>query len=1001
MKKILAIFLACMMIFSTLPAVVLADDVHIDDSIQCTCPDAVRTGTYDKSVAATCVSVPYDVYVCNLCGKKYTVVTGGVDTTAHNPEQIVQVAAKAPTCTDIGWGAYEYCAAELDGYECPYTTYVEIPALGHSYGTVVTPPTCEDDGYTTYTCTVCGDTYTGDVVPALNHDYATVVTPPTCEDEGYTTYTCKNDPTHTYVADHVPALGHDWKEVARQDATCHVAGWIEYVCNNDPAHTKTDVIPTDAAHKYVKVGQTDATCLLPAQETYECSACGYQIVLDIAGSAPLGHTEKTVPGQAATCDQDGYTDSVVCDVCGVVLQAATVIPAHHTQVENVPEKLATCTEKGYSAHQWCSACDTVIGFVSEYPIDPNNHTALEQVAAKEETCTNIGWAAYEKCDACGYSTYVEIPADPTKHVSYTITDRIAPTCMQGGWTRVLGCSECKQTIAAAEPIPVDPTAHNYAEVVTAPTCTDQGYTTFTCTNCDADGNACGDTYVGNYVAANGHKWVEKIVDPTCTTAGSMIYTCSVCGDVLTYPGVPALGHTLTYVAAQAPTCTEIGWNDYEYCTVCDYTTYVELPALGHTKGDTVGTAAPTCTEAGYDIAKCLVCGQNFKEETAPALGHKMISVAAQAPTCIDIGWNAYEYCDRCGISTYVEIPATGHSYDAVVTAPTCVDDGYTTHTCSVCGDSYKDTIVPALGHTAGSTVQENPVAPDCVTAGSYEAVIYCSVCNAEMSRVTMPVPALGHTEAIDAAVAPTFDTTGLTEGKHCSVCGVVLVPQTEVPVLDEKAYFSYVVEGINGSLTATNSGFVTLKVYLNVDTEQARLWGIDLGIVFGDELTLVEVSGQLFANATYTALDKANADNKVVLSQTGAVTASENKLLAKGEYLFAELTFKVADDFCAADTTFTFDETEYARNAEANTCNVDFNTTPVSIHVIKLGDADGNGKITVQDAKEMTDWATDESVVINNEYSTVYDMNKDGVIDGVDFALLRNAIVGNDDYLTT
>ena len=39
-----------------------------------------------------------------------------------------------------------------------------------------------------------------------------------------------------------------------------------------------------------------------------------------------------------------------------------------------------------------------------------------------------------------------------------------------------------------------------------------------------------------------------------------------------------------------------------------------------------------------------------------------------------------------------------HSYVDVVTPPTCTDQGYTTHTCSVCGDSYVDAYISALGH---------------------------------------------------------------------------------------------------------------------------------------------------------------------------------------------------------------------------------------------------------------------------------------------------------------
>lgn len=88
--------------------------------------------------------------------------------------------------------------------------------------------------------------------------------------------------------------------------------------------------------------------------------------------------------------------------------------------------------------------------------------------------------------------------------------------------------------------------------------------------------------------------------------------------------------------------------------------------------------------------------------TAAACDHANTEdVAAQAPTCTADGWTAGVYCNDCAsyISGYEALPASGHSYETVVTPPTVTEQGYTVYTCSVCSDTYVDDYVDALGET--------------------------------------------------------------------------------------------------------------------------------------------------------------------------------------------------------------------------------------------------------------------------------------------------------------
>ena len=173
-----------------------------------------------------------------------------------------------------------------------------------------------------------------------------------------------------------------------------------------------------------------------------------------------------------------------------------------------------------------------------------------------------------------------------------------------------------------------------------------------------------------------------------------------------------------------------------------------------------GTA--TCTTK----AQCEICGKEYG--TLDSNAHAWDNgVVTDAPTCTANGTITYT-CQNDNTHTYTEqIPANGHNYDAEVTAPDCTNGGYTTYTCSVCGDSYVADETTALGHTYGEAVTENNVAPTCTESGSYDTVVYCSVCSEELSREAAVASALGH-EFLNYVYNE--DATCLLDGSKTAKC---------------------------------------------------------------------------------------------------------------------------------------------------------------------------------------------------------------------------------------
>ena len=185
---------------------------------------------------------------CTTCGGRYD---GGHD--------LVQHAAKAPTCTEKGWDAYETCS------RCDYTTYAELPALNHALEQhAAKAPTCTEPGWDAYeTCSRC-DYTTRKELPALNHDLEQhAAKAPTCTEIGWNAYkTCSRCDYTTYAE--LPILGHDYQAVT-VEPTCETDGYTVFTCSRCKDSYTAD--PTDQlGHQFGAwspngTGSQSASCL--------------------------------------------------------------------------------------------------------------------------------------------------------------------------------------------------------------------------------------------------------------------------------------------------------------------------------------------------------------------------------------------------------------------------------------------------------------------------------------------------------------------------------------------------------------------------------------------------------------------------------------------------------------------------------------------------------------------------------------------------------------------
>ena len=509
--------------------------------------------------------------------------------------------------------------------------------------------------------------------------------------------------TVTLGADFVESVTADLTTIGAKTATVTALGataeFTVYVHTVDNSYTlidSTEYPYPESDHNYSNSITSTQTFTYPGAESLELtfseeteveSGYDYLYLYDGSGTQIARYTGTSAAGLVVVIPGDTFQVKLTTDGSSVRYgYSFSSIRAGMNEMVHPPvidPATATCTGPGLTEGSHCEICGMIL--VAQEEVEALDHSY--ETVETPPTCTEDGSITYT-CTACG-DTYTEPGLAALGH-DWADADCVNP----------MTCLNCGDTEG-------DPLGHDYLEDIYPATCTEDGYTVFTCTRCQ-------DTYTGDEVEATGHDWQEAncrdprtcrncgltegepgdhqyepvVTEATCTQDGYTTYTCPGCGDSYVDNYVEATGHSWVDATCTEPvTCLSCGLTDGD--------------PLGHDYEITY--REPTCTEEGGTYHICGNCGDSFVEDAVPATGHDWQEASCAAP----------ETCRNCDETRGDPLP---HDYEDSVTPPTCTEDGYTLHTCRVCGYSSTDNYVEATGH---SWVAATCTVPDT-----------CSVCGA-------------------------------------------------------------------------------------------------------------------------------------------------------------------------------------------------------------------------------------------------------------------------------
>ena len=648
-------------------------------------------GEFTVTVEADCFNPGEKIHICEICGHDEIV---HVEPLGH----AYQTEVIQPTCTEAGTIIYT-CERCSDSYQ----TESEA-AKGHVYGEwiEVSEAGCTEGGMEMRDCEVC-DHYETRLTEALGHDYKDTVTSPDCQNEGYTTHTCTRC-EHTVVDSYVKPSEHGYSEwVSEIEPDCQNEGLAKRICTGCGQEETKILEMTD--HRAAVDEAVDATCTETGlTEGSHCETCG-QVLVERQVIDALGHEYESAVFEP-TCSIVGFTEHT-CIRCedqywdGYKPMIDHIMGAWEISESPTPEK------EGVERRE-CIVCDY---YETRYMPKSEHHYTSQVI---EPTCEGEGYTLYT-CTECS-SSYRDHIVDALDHEYGQWIEESAPECAKSGVEKRV-CQKC-QHIEYRE---TKALGHDYEDVIVDASCTQMGYTLHTCKIC---GSKSEDSYVpanghafGQWIALEGaeclskgvlrrdcevcdefetqefeeipHDYLAEVHEATCLEGGYTVYTCTRCENAYTSDETEASGHKMSdwNVTADA-TCLSDG-EEMSQCEHCEYTETRTVDKLGHKYVDK-GKAA-TCTESGIKKEVCERCGDKKEEVELKASGHSWMTKTVSA-TCTRDGYTE-TYCENCSESKKSnEVKATGHSFGEYISDgnATVDTDGTKTSKCTRCGK--KDTI---------------------------------------------------------------------------------------------------------------------------------------------------------------------------------------------------------------------------------------------------------------------------------------------------------------------